>query len=281
MSEKVGSGAEASGRDPLTAKLLELLYSSRKAKGLTVRELARQAEISPSYVSLIENGHKVPDVGTIERIGKVLDIDADLLRAWATVRGKTADATESVEAARSLALHMDVPMGRRPGIVAQDLAFYEMEPPPDYRSASLPDAHDHAIAIPLMEEGEEPGATAPSSRRPLWVDERALPERTELTGAFAWRVGTPSLERLRGVYRRGDFVVISPRAWRARMDTFNPRKVFAVRLPERVVLSRVAWTGEELVLLGGENVIVLESAGPAALKRLIAGRVIAAVQRFR
>ena len=51
--------------------------------GLTGAELAQRADISPSYVSLIEKGAKVPDEDVAARIARALRDDEDLYRAWA------------------------------------------------------------------------------------------------------------------------------------------------------------------------------------------------------
>jgi transcriptional regulator with XRE-family HTH domain len=55
----------------------------RTQLGLTGAELAQRADISPSYVSLIEKGAKVPDEGVAARLARSLQDDEDLYRAWA------------------------------------------------------------------------------------------------------------------------------------------------------------------------------------------------------
>ena len=295
------------GRDPVTQRLLDLLYQARKAHGLTVRELAERAEISPSYVSLIENGHKIPDASTIERIGRVLGLDAKLLNAWVTVRGRSADTGDAIDAARELVEQLGLSESGDTGdspwtdavaaSAAPPVALRLMSAPPPSASAAgygdlrlrdelradLPDADRYVIGIPLVEEGTEPtpGDSPAPDRRPLWIDRRSLPERDELRGAYAWRLSSQGVERIRGIYRRGDMVVISPLIWTP--DNLNPKMVFAVRYRRRVVLSRVAWTGEQLVLLPARGVAAatVPAANEGELGRAIAGRVILAVQRFR
>ena len=51
-----------------------------------MRELAEAAGISPSYVSLIENGHKSPDPAITERIGRALGLDRELQGHEAGIR---------------------------------------------------------------------------------------------------------------------------------------------------------------------------------------------------
>jgi transcriptional regulator with XRE-family HTH domain len=59
------------------------IRTRRTQLGLTGAELSQRADISPSYVSLIERGTKVPDEDVAARIAKALRDDQDLYRAWA------------------------------------------------------------------------------------------------------------------------------------------------------------------------------------------------------
>jgi transcriptional regulator with XRE-family HTH domain len=51
--------------------------------GLTGLEFARRAGVSPSYVSLIEHGEKIPSDSVAVRMARVLGDDERLYRAWA------------------------------------------------------------------------------------------------------------------------------------------------------------------------------------------------------
>lgn len=289
-------------RDPVTQRLLDLLYQARKDRGWTVRDVAKAAGISPSYVSLIENGHKIPDAGTIEKLGRALGLDEKLLSAWVTVRGRSTDARESIGAAYELSERL----GIFPDSVEPEFLLGSLSPPrsadsPVLESAAsplrasplraysrelgpdLPDADRYVIGIRMVDEGTEPQPDEPAGkdRRPLWIDRRSLPERDELRGAFAWRLSTVGLSRLRGVYRRGDMVVISPESWSP--DRIDERMVFAIRHEGAVLLSRVSWTREQLILhsTGPAPTAVISARGEKELRSVIAGRVIVAVQRFR
>ncbi len=53
------------------------LKTARLEVGLTLRELARQADVSPSLVSLIENGKSQPSVATLYTFARILDVSVD------------------------------------------------------------------------------------------------------------------------------------------------------------------------------------------------------------
>lgn len=48
------------------------LYDMRKGKNLTMLEVATKADISESYYSMIENGHRGVSVETAKKIAKAL-----------------------------------------------------------------------------------------------------------------------------------------------------------------------------------------------------------------
>ena len=274
-------------RDPLTEQLLELLRRSRRESGMTVRELAQKAGVSPSYISLIENGRKVPDAGTIERIGQALELDPALLKAWVTVRGRSDDTEKSVQAAYELMDRLKMVSNvrnRRPGVRAMRALepddLYLREPVAEFGVAyELPISEPRTVSVPVLQEGTEPGGGGRESR-PLLLDERVA-ERLPLTGAWAWRMSKVGVERIPGVYRPGDFVVISPSAWSPDPRRFKSRMVFAVRHDGQVILSHVDWTGDHLILVpGGRQPAVVLSAGADTLRKVIAGRVVAAVVGF-
>ncbi len=276
-------------RDPLTEQLLELLRRTRRERELTVRELAQAAGVSPSYISLIENGRKVPDAGTIERIGRALELDPALLKAWVTVRGRSDDTEKSVQAAYELMDRLGTTMRERGARgramrVAEPDVLHAREPSAVHQRASvdeyqLPFAEPRTVSVPVLQEGTEPGGGGRESR-PLLLDERVA-ERLPLTGAWAWRMSRVGVERIPGVYRPGDFVVISPSAWAPDPRRFKSRMVFAVRHDAQVLLSHVDWTGNHLILVpGGRQPAVVLSAGADTLRKAIAGRVVAAVVGF-
>jgi transcriptional regulator with XRE-family HTH domain len=61
--------------DMLGVRLKEL----RQQAGFSLRELARQAEVSPSLVSQIENGKSRPSVSTLYTFARLLNVPVDVL----------------------------------------------------------------------------------------------------------------------------------------------------------------------------------------------------------
>lgn len=59
--------------------LASRLKAVRLEAGLTLRELARQADVSPSFVSQIENGKSQPSVSTLYAFARLLNVSIDEL----------------------------------------------------------------------------------------------------------------------------------------------------------------------------------------------------------
>jgi transcriptional regulator with XRE-family HTH domain len=77
------------GRNSGTS-LGQQVRAARVAAGLSLRALARQLEVAPSYVNDIENDRRVPSEAVLRRIASELDLDADLLLAAAGRVGEGA-----------------------------------------------------------------------------------------------------------------------------------------------------------------------------------------------
>ena len=55
------------------------LRLARQQAGLSLRELARQLSVSPSFLSQMENGKSQPSVATLYSIAQVLEVSIDEL----------------------------------------------------------------------------------------------------------------------------------------------------------------------------------------------------------
>jgi transcriptional regulator with XRE-family HTH domain len=75
---------------PAGATLGQQIRDARVAAGLSLRALARQLEVAPSYMNDIENDRRVPSESVLIRIAAELCLDADLLLAAAGRVGEGA-----------------------------------------------------------------------------------------------------------------------------------------------------------------------------------------------
>jgi transcriptional regulator with XRE-family HTH domain len=68
------------------------LKGVRQQSGLSLREVARQLGVSPSFVSQLENGKSQPSVATLYSISQLLDVSIDQLFSADATDGRSADA---------------------------------------------------------------------------------------------------------------------------------------------------------------------------------------------
>jgi transcriptional regulator with XRE-family HTH domain len=74
----------------------QVLHRLRIASGVSVRELARRIEMRASSVSQYENGLQTPSPAAVHRIGKVLEVPAELLLWFAFTERKAVGRKNSV-----------------------------------------------------------------------------------------------------------------------------------------------------------------------------------------
>lgn len=86
MSEDQGGVAEP------VVNLGARLKHRRQLSGMSLREVARQLAVSPSFVSQLENGKSQPSVATLYSISQLLDVSIDELFAPETETGPPARA---------------------------------------------------------------------------------------------------------------------------------------------------------------------------------------------
>lgn len=63
----------------LLKRMGKRIRDSRKSQKITQEELAEMAEISPSFLGMIERGQRIPSIMTISKICNSLDISVDKL----------------------------------------------------------------------------------------------------------------------------------------------------------------------------------------------------------
>lgn len=91
------------------------LRLERNRRGLSLREVARRADISPSMISQIENGLVMPSVSTLWSLTTILGMPIDELfnPSEASENPESAETSESAETARNQT-HADNPV--EPGL---------------------------------------------------------------------------------------------------------------------------------------------------------------------
>jgi transcriptional regulator with XRE-family HTH domain len=284
----------------------------RAQLGLTGAELAHRAGISPSYVSLIEKGTKVPDEAVAARLARALQDEEDLYRAWAR--------------ASRLGLHR-INLLKRLDVISGSPAYLSMVergekipaieddgedgagPPGEPAAAASPEwtgagelagrlqqvaerspalgrllreAQDGSpseiIRVPVLADGSDPGKLAPS---PLAVQDRLLVDRRlvgdyEPERLFAYEVTPRAMTHLRGLASPGDRIVFR-RGGRVGSD-----RICVVRTPDGIVLSRVLFRDRSLLLLPGDGERDFQSVDVEGLKALpgvIAGTHVLVIRR--
>jgi transcriptional regulator with XRE-family HTH domain len=269
------------------------IRTKRGRLGLTGAELALRADISPSYVSLIEKGAKVPDEDVAARLARALRDDEDLYRAWARASRlgvHKLNLLNRMEAiSRSPAYLSAVERGDSlPESLPDERATASLEFAPDEdavlgRFARLPakaprlparsgpsrpsparESASEALRIPVLAPGADPGKLAPS---PLAIQDRLVVDRRLVADhaperLFAYDVTLPAMKHLRGLASPGDRIVFL-RGGRVSAD-----RICAVRTSEGIVLARVLFKGRSLLLLPGEGGRDFESVDVEGLKAL-------------
>ncbi len=165
------------------------IRTRRTQLGLTGAELSQRADISPSYVSLIERGAKVPDEDVAARLAKALRDDEDLYRAWARASRLGLERINLLNRIETIS--------RSPtytSLFERGEAVPHEPPPEDVRAdASLPERHRAAGFVhdeagtfatfdrePLQASPARPSAQAPPAPMNVSSESLAAPEDTEI-----------------------------------------------------------------------------------------------------
>jgi transcriptional regulator with XRE-family HTH domain len=295
MSKEAVKSENHTAPDPPAPRLPDLsarIRARRSQLGLTGADLAGRAGISPSYVSLIEKGVKVPDEEVAAKLARALEDDEGLFRAWtraARLGLENLDLLNRLEAASRTPAYVSlVESGHAlPKLAdsdaAEDLAARMREvagslsSPPD--AAHAPGGSPSVASIPVLADGADPSvldAAAPGAG----VVDRLLLDRRLLgplrTGLFACDVTPRAMKHLRGVAQPGDRIVFE------RTARVAPDRICAVRHGTGLLLSRVLTNGRSLLLLPGEGESGFESiemADEKAVCDLVAGTQVLLIRR--
>jgi transcriptional regulator with XRE-family HTH domain len=282
MRDRLVIDARPVSADPVADRIKAL----RLTAGMTLRELARRAtlaiaptsapgspdrkplSVSAPYISLIENGHKVPDEAIAVALADALGEDRALFRAWVRTR-KRADLGTALAAAETLKKMLAELPHPRPAAPGTSVSPRERAPMPGTSGARL--------RVPVIAEGADPGdSIRPSCEVLEWLrlDAGDFPpeRRNRLDRPFAWRVSAAGVARV--VDR------MQPHGYALVLRDFAPLThddVYAVRHLGRVLLSRLMWNGRQLLLLpakGESDFVVLEAPDAARVNALVLGAVM-------
>lgn len=285
------------------------MRTRRSQLGFTGAELAQRAGISPSYVSLIESGAKVPDEGVAAGLARALDDDEALYRAWARaarlglhdlellnqldVISRTPAFMDLLESGEELP-KLEPPVAGSPaGEGAADLAARLREVA--YRIASAPvtrgpDLEPEVLRIPVLARNEDQRTTSSASRAMgphVLVDPRLLADSRQVTDSrplagnepellFACEVTPRDMKHLRGIATPGDLVVLR------RGGPVAPDRICAVRTGDGIVLTRVLLKDRSLLLLPGEgehDFESLEVSGTGVVPDMMRGTQVLLIRR--
>ena len=258
--KRAGSHSEPSSRLPDLAARIRV---RRAQLGLTGADLAQRAGISPSYVSLIENGAKVPDEDVATQLAQSLEDDADLYSTWvraARLGLQNLDLLNRLEAASRTPAYLSlVESGQELPKLADADATAELSSrirevatrltspsPAEPRTESA-----SVVSIPLLAPGADPARLEAADGAGAVVDRLLLDRRLfgpAAKGLFACDVAERDMKHLRGVAQPGDRIVFE-RPGRGPA----PDRICAVRHPAGLRLSRVLASGRSLLLLPGEG----------------------------
>ena len=261
------------------------IRTKRTQIGLTGAELAQRADISPSYVSLIERGAKVPDEDVAARLARALRDDEDLYRAWARAsrlgvhklnllnRMETISRSPAYRSAVERGDSLPEHLSEEPASTSTERGL-DLD---DFRGAGFGGQPD-VLRIPVLAPGADPGKVAPA---PLAIQDRLVVDRRLVADhlperLFAYDVTLPAMKHLRGLASPGDRIVFQ-RGGRVSAD-----RICAVRTPDGIVLARVLFKGKSLLLLPGEGERDFESVevdGLKALPGIIAGTHVLLIRR--
>lgn len=263
----------------------------RAVLGLSATDLAERAGITPSYVSVIEAGDRVPSEEVAVRLAKALDDDPDLYLAWAHAR-EIKDLPRYLDRMKKL-LHLRndpemrdrVGLGETLGVEDYDEATLHDQLKPiramRMRSASErkrnrqsgPPPSADPVPVPVLQDGFDPGddpMNADGVIGTIPLPEQVLPP--DVVGPFAYRPGKNAVRRVSDEMAPGSLVVLSTRP-----GLLDAGHIQAVRHEGRVILSRVLQRSDSMVLLhdtDSSQVEVVDLAeGESALDR-IAGTVV-------
>ncbi len=298
----------------------------REDRQLAGYQLAKMAGISPSYLSLIESGQKLPSVEVAERLAKALGEDPEVYRAWVeTADEPDLDARQTrLEKLRAVQIASSPPgtmlhrRGRRrvrelvDGLTKRvgSRAPQRLRSTPDYLEADeasagiaesdeallgaqyleagapamdyMPLGLEPTVHVPLIKEGTDPDRLGTSKGRieeTIAVDRCLLDDDQDPGELFAYRVTSRTIDRVHNnPVLPGDILIFA-----ANPEGVDSTAVYAVRMDGKIVLSRIARSGPNLLLTHADHsqeLIQIDVGNEDGLYRRLAGVVVTGIRRW-
>ena len=250
------TSAAGKGSDPF----LEELVAARIKRGWSQQELADEIGVSRSLVAMVETGAKQPTEETARSWARKLGISMRRFEAWMHFQ-QHDDIQDTLEGIAEYRY-----MQEDPNVTVKIADTDQIRFESGDQSGSK-----NAERVPLIPEGKDPDSN------PAILDyvtvQKGLLKGERLERPFAYRLSAEGAKRVGRTLKPGDYAIISREA-----GQLERQEIYAVREPERIVLSRVFEKGPGTLLLmsdrGQEDVYTLDGGTGS----LIVGKVVAAIR---
>jgi transcriptional regulator with XRE-family HTH domain len=128
MSEPEHGPQDGLGESGGVGQLGARLREARRQAGLSLRELARQLSVSPSFLSQMENGKSQPSVATLYSIAQVLGVSIDELFHVDDAASATEPSTHGATPAVAATARRPHPVAVSRSAMASPAEAFEREP---------------------------------------------------------------------------------------------------------------------------------------------------------
>ena len=268
-------------------RLVDRIREKRQQRGWSIRHLASEVGVSPTYLSLVEQGEKTPSKDIAQRLARVLEDNTRLYTRWAQVKnpGNLEETLNAAAEYQSLIRNPDTPHDLKVKVVSGEEVGV-LAPPTGALARPAARAFAQQLRreegwelIPIYAEGTLPGAgpSSPQIVDYLRLKKEAIHGEGRLIEPFAYRVSEQGIEHVKDILNEGDYIVVS----REKSPPVRG-EIYAVRRKERVALTRVIPRENDLLLFpsGIEEEINYEHidfVSPSA----IVGRVVIVVRAWQ
>jgi len=263
--------SEEPNRDPF----LDELVRARQARGQSIRQFAEELGVSATFVSLVEAGKKTPSEDLAARWTELLGINPRVFLAW--IRSRPREDVQAALQGSAEYRYVQEDPNVQVRVAGFDQIGFETVAPqgtprrPQKGKPPAP-AREGALRVPLVHEGTDP-STEPLDY--VTVQEELL-RGERLVRPFAYRLSAQGVLRVFRTLQAGDYAVVSRES-----GPPDRREIYAVRVRNRIVLSRIMERGSDILLLlsdQGEAEIEAHRAEGGKARPLIVGRVVAAIR---